>query len=101
MSDDYYLFNEKAHTMKGDRTGRAYRLGDRVEVQVAKVDLELRKIDFALVDVIQRTAASGPARRPRNGDSGRDSGRSASRPAPRRGGGKAPAARRRAPRRRR
>ena len=62
MSDDYYQFSEKAHTMKGDRTGKAYRLGDRVEVQVARVDLEMRKIDFALADVIQRTAASGPAR---------------------------------------
>jgi ribonuclease R len=125
MSDDYYQFSEKAHTMKGDRTGKAYRLGDRVEVQVAKVDLELRKIDFALVDVIQRTALSGPARhagggsrptgrsggrvsggasaRDRVRDSSRESGRpaTASRSAARKGGkgGQALKPRRRAPRR--
>jgi ribonuclease R len=127
MSDDYYQFSEKSHTMTGDRMGKAYRLGDRVEVQVAKVDLELRKIDFALVDVIQRTAASGGSGRPRVG-SGRSSGRATSRDVtrepvratgrgaargaergsgrhaaggrPARGkGGKAPTARRRAPRR--
>ena len=65
MTDDYYQFNEKAHTLKGENTGKVYRLGDRVEVQVAKVDLEQRKIDFALVDVLERAAASGPAQRAR------------------------------------
>ena len=134
MSDDYYQFSEKAHTMKGDRMGKAYRLGDRVEVQVAKVDLELRKIDFALVDVLQRTAASGGSPRAASGRpsgrassretarvpvraSGRGAGRgaergarrgaasasappsAAGRPGARGKGGKAPAARRRAPRR--
>ena len=36
MTDDYYQFNEKAHTLKGENTGKVYRLGDRVEVQVAR-----------------------------------------------------------------
>jgi ribonuclease R len=93
MTDDYYQFNEKAHTLKGENTNKAYRLGDRVEVQVARVDLEQRKIDFALVDVLQRAAASGPAPRAK----GRPSGR----PARPRTGGKPPRARQRAPRRRR
>jgi len=104
MTDDYYQFNEKAHTIKGENTGKAYRLGDRVEVQVVKVDLEQRKIDFALVDVLQRAAVSGPAQRTRGrsgGPPGRASGGTSGRPATRRTGGKAPAARRRAPRRRR
>ena len=122
MTDDYYQFSEKAHTMKGDRTGKAYRLGDRVEVQVAKVDLELRKIDFSLVDVMQRTAVSGPARhagsaagrgagrasgRASGRETGREAGRPSGRPAvaprePARKGGKAGKSlkpRRRAPRR--
>ena len=62
MTDDYYRFDEKAHTLKGENTSKAYRLGDKVEVQVARVDLERRQIDFALVDVLQRAAAgAGPA----------------------------------------
>jgi ribonuclease R len=67
MSDDYYLFNEKAHTLRGENTRKAYRLGDRVEVQLVRVDLERRQVDFALVDVLERAqAARGrpPGRRP-------------------------------------
>jgi ribonuclease R len=67
MSDDYYLFDEKGHTLKGENTGRIYRLGDRVKVQVARADLERRQVDFALVDVIARVAAergSGRGRPP-------------------------------------
>ena len=96
MTDDYYQWSEKAHTLKGDSTSKAYRLGDRVEVQVAKVDLEQRKIDFALVDVLQRAAVSGPAPR-----KGRPPERPAARRATSRPGGKSPRARQRAPRRRR
>jgi ribonuclease R len=57
MTDDYYLFNEKAHTLKGDNTKKVYRLGDKVQVQVVRVDLERRQIDLALVDVLERAAA--------------------------------------------
>jgi ribonuclease R len=54
MTDDYYLFDEKAHQLKGENTKKAYRLGDKVEVQLSKVDLERRQLDFALVDVLER-----------------------------------------------
>jgi ribonuclease R len=57
MTDDYYQFNQKAHLLKGENTRKTYRLGDRVEVQVVRVDLERRQIDFALVDVLERAAA--------------------------------------------
>jgi ribonuclease R len=69
MSDDYYAFNEKAHLLKGENTRKTYRLGDRVEVQVVRVDLERRQIDFALVDVLERAAAGarkGRATSPRS-----------------------------------
>ncbi|HEU0104777.1 MAG TPA: ribonuclease R [Vicinamibacteria bacterium] len=65
MTDDYYRFDERAHMLKGENTGKVYRLGDRVKVQVAAVKLEERKIDFALVDVLERAAAGrGPGRPP-------------------------------------
>jgi ribonuclease R len=57
MTDDYYRLDERAHLLKGENTRTTYRLGDRVEVQVARVDLERRQIDFALVDVIERHRA--------------------------------------------
>jgi ribonuclease R len=56
MTDDYYRFNEKAHLLRGENTKKVYRLGDRVGVQVVRVDLERRQIDFALVDVLERAA---------------------------------------------
>jgi ribonuclease R len=59
MTDDYYQFNEKAHTLKGENTHKAYRLGDKVEVQVVRADLERRQIDLALMDVLARAAAGG------------------------------------------
>jgi len=70
MSDDYYRFDEKAHQLRGENAGRTYRLGDRVRVQVARVDLERRQIDFALVDVLARVGSgtsAGPRRSERGG----------------------------------
>ena len=64
MTDDYYLFDEKAHQLKGENTKKVYRLGDKVEVQVVRVDLERRQLDFALVDVLARAAAGAQGRRP-------------------------------------
>ena len=64
MTDDYYRFDERAHLLKGENTGKVYRLGDRVKVQVAAVKLEERKIDFALVDVLERAAAGKGLGRP-------------------------------------
>jgi ribonuclease R len=52
MIDDYYFFNEKAHTLKGENTRKVYRLGDRVEVQLVQVDLERRQLDFALPEAM-------------------------------------------------
>ncbi len=48
LSDDYYLFDEKRWLMRGERTGRTFRLGDAVRVQVVRVHREMRKIDFML-----------------------------------------------------
>ncbi len=64
MTDDYYVFNEKAHLLKGENTKRVYRLGDRVEVQLVRVDLEQRRLDFALVDVLERAGKGARPARP-------------------------------------
>jgi len=76
MTDDYYVFNEKAHSLKGENTRKVYRLGDKVEVQVVRVDLERRQVDFALVDVLERAAAGARKGRPPSGDRARGGPRS-------------------------
>ncbi|WP_044409820.1 ribonuclease R [Thiomicrospira microaerophila] len=49
LGEDYFHFDPVRHCLKGERTGQVYRLGDRVEVQVAQVVLDTRKIDLRLV----------------------------------------------------
>ncbi|MFT0179788.1 ribonuclease R [Pseudomonas benzopyrenica] len=48
LPDDYYHFDSVHHRLSGERSGRSYRLGDPLEVVVARVDLDERKIDFVL-----------------------------------------------------
>jgi ribonuclease R len=46
LDDDFYRFSAKDYALVGERRGRKYRLGDRLHVQVARVDKEARHIDF-------------------------------------------------------
>ncbi|MBA4066026.1 MAG: ribonuclease R [Isosphaera sp.] len=57
LVDDYYGFDEDAHTLEGKRTGRRFRLGDRVRVEVARVDVARRMLDLRLADLPPRRAA--------------------------------------------
>ena len=54
LRDDYYEFRGEEYSLVGDRKGRRFRLGDRVRVQVARVDKEERKIDFQLEETSPR-----------------------------------------------
>jgi ribonuclease R len=49
LGDDYYAFDEERHSLVGRRGKRVFQLGDPVTVQVARVDEELRQIDFELI----------------------------------------------------
>src|SRR5918993_1436851 len=52
MADDYYRFLEATHTLRGENTHKVFRLGDRVRVQVVRVDMGGRQIDLGLVEVL-------------------------------------------------
>ena len=47
---DFYRFDAPAHRLVGKRSGKQYRLGDKLEVIVAAVNLDERKIDFELTE---------------------------------------------------
>jgi len=49
LGSDYFQYNEATHELRGERTGIRYRLLDALQVQVARVDLEARRIEFRLV----------------------------------------------------
>ncbi|MBZ4200554.1 MAG: ribonuclease R [Methylotenera sp.] len=48
LGNDYFHYDKARHEMAGERTGVRYRLGDRLTIKVARVDLETTKIDFSL-----------------------------------------------------
>ena len=50
MKDDYYIFDDIHHQLKGERTGRTFQLGDTIKIQVASVSLDDRQMVFVPVD---------------------------------------------------
>jgi ribonuclease R len=68
MADDYYRFVERAHILRGEKNGRVYRLGDRVTVQVVRVDLERRQIDLGLSEILEAVRQSPRRGKPPRSD---------------------------------
>jgi ribonuclease R len=66
MGDDYYRFLDQQHVLHGENTKRVYRLGDRVRVQVVRVDMERRQVDLGLMEILeamrQDSRPRGPVR---------------------------------------
>jgi ribonuclease R len=68
LDNDYYHFDPIGHRLTGERTGMVYRLGDRLLVKVAAVNLDERKIDFVLAKpAVQRSRQKGSRSRRRKG----------------------------------
>ena len=65
MADDYYRFSEQNHTLFGENTRKVYRLGDRVNVQVVRVDQERRQIDLAIAEILDAVREDESRRGPR------------------------------------
>ena len=84
LGGEYFRFDEARQELRGERTGIRYALGSRVQVQVSRVDLDGRRIDFRLVtgdeeltlramrdkNGVESTAGvpAGKSRRSRSGD---------------------------------
>ena len=49
LGQDYFHFDPTSHQLKGERSGINFRLGDRVRIRVARVDLDEKKMDFELI----------------------------------------------------
>lgn len=61
LPGDYYRYDQAQQRLVGERSGRSYKLGQSVQVQVARVSLEDKKIDLELLDAkpVKKKAASG------------------------------------------
>ena len=86
LGNDYFHYEKALHEMVGERTGAKYRLGDRVTIKVARVDLETTKIDFSLVNKqgnlelagdskAQKKSAERQSREPRGRSDSKPSGK--------------------------
>jgi ribonuclease R len=62
---DYYQLDQTQHALMGRRTGRRFRLGDRISVQVARVDKLLRRAYFVPVATPKQPPALARKRRSR------------------------------------
>ena len=49
LTDDYYIYIEQEHKLRGQRQHKVYKIGDRVKVRVKQVDISLRRIDLTLL----------------------------------------------------
>ena len=65
MADDYYRFVERAHILRGENTKKVYRLGDKIRVQVVRVDMERRQIDLGIAQILDAVRESESRRGPR------------------------------------
>ena len=75
LENDFFHFDPVRHELLGDRTGRAYRLTDRVRVRLDRVDPDERKIDLSMIGPLDangelRPGVEAPGRRRSSGKPG-------------------------------
>jgi len=50
LTDDYYNYYPEKYTLVGERTGKTYKIGDKVEVEIAGANMEEKKIDLLMAN---------------------------------------------------
>ena len=50
LADDFFEYDEENYCIKGRSTGKVYTLGDRVNIEVVKADLQKKQLDYKLAD---------------------------------------------------
>ena len=83
LSDDFYIYEERAHRLRGRHSGKTYRLGDAIRVKLTSLDEVQRRVDFRPED------APVPPPRPSRPD-GRPPSRPGGRPSHPKPGGRRP-----------
>ena len=77
LGGEYFRFDEVRQELRGERSGMRYIVGSRLRVQVSRVDLDGRKIDFRLVDDDAEQAMLLRARRDKFGEAATKAGKGA------------------------
>ncbi|MGR8951137.1 MAG: ribonuclease R [Gammaproteobacteria bacterium] len=74
LGQDYFHFDPVSRQLRGERTNTVFRLGDSVKIQVVRVDLDEKKIDFELIKKGSggaKTRTRSKARRRKKPDNGK------------------------------
>lgn len=67
LGQDYYVYDNERRQLIGENSGRKYHVGQRLEVQVSRVDIDQGRIDFALAEVVnEKFHTAGRKRRGKN-----------------------------------
>jgi len=90
LGDDYYQVDEAHYVARGRNTGRTFRLGDPVTVQVVRVDPVSKQIDFRLLDADTESRADRPRPSKSRGDTSTRRKSRASRSSPKTRSSRAP-----------
>jgi len=64
LGDDFYVYEEKQHRLRGRSSGKIFRLGDGIRVQLKAIDEIRRRLDFRIPD--ERARAEAQPRRVRS-----------------------------------
>jgi len=64
LGGEYFRFDEARQELRGERTGTRYAIGTRVRIQVSRVDLDGRKIDFRLINENEGFSGRSPTEKP-------------------------------------
>jgi ribonuclease R len=80
LAGDYYQYDQPSQTLVGERTGATYGMGDTVSVQVARVNVTERKMDFELIShtpLTSRRKAGGKRAKDKSAPRGKSKSRQA------------------------
>ena len=50
MGNEYFIYDEDRKQLIGEKSGKTYRIGDRVKIKVISANKMLRQIDFSIID---------------------------------------------------
>lgn len=76
LPEDRYDYDQRSHALVG-RRGNTFRLGDRLIVEIAAVDMDERKLELGVVQLVGAKGAKGP--KPKNSKPGKKSGKKGTR----------------------
>jgi len=91
LSSDFYHYDAQSRCLRGERSGAVYRLADKIQVKVARVDLDERKIDFEpVVDKPAKGDSDGSGKKNGRGGAGKAGNKSSKSGAPGKNDGNKP-----------